>query len=75
MYLAGLAATFGQALVLAQPALLVYAAVVAVAVASFVIGYEEPTLVKQFGAEYDAYRRAVPRWLPRRRGWRGTTAR
>lgn len=31
---------------------------------------EEPGLVRRFGAEYDAYRRAVPRWLPRLRPWR-----
>jgi protein-S-isoprenylcysteine O-methyltransferase Ste14 len=31
----------------------------------FVIGYEEPTLRRQFGESYDAYRRQVPRWIPR----------
>ena len=36
------------------------------AVASFVRLYEEPTLARRFGAEYDAYRRAVPAWWPRR---------
>jgi protein-S-isoprenylcysteine O-methyltransferase Ste14 len=34
-------------------------------------GYEEPTLARQFGAEYEDYRRAVPGWRPRRRPWRG----
>jgi protein-S-isoprenylcysteine O-methyltransferase Ste14 len=33
--------------------------------------YEEPVLRQQFGAEYDAYRRAVPAWWPRRRPWTG----
>ena len=42
-------------------------AVVGAWVASFVLAYEEPTLSEQFGAEYEAYRQAVPRWLPRRR--------
>jgi protein-S-isoprenylcysteine O-methyltransferase Ste14 len=28
--------------------------------------FEEPGLVRRFGASYDEYRRAVPRWLPRR---------
>ena len=32
--------------------------------ASFVYGYEQPTLSERFGAEYDAYRRAVPAWWP-----------
>ena len=31
----------------------------------FVMGYEEPTLRRQFGAEYDAYCRQVGRWIPR----------
>ena len=33
----------------------------------FVISYEEPTLRKQFGGEYDRYRASVPRWIPRLR--------
>jgi protein-S-isoprenylcysteine O-methyltransferase Ste14 len=70
MYLAVVAAITGQALALDQPGLLVYAALVWVVVASFVRWYEEPTLASQFGAEYEAYRRSVPAWLPRirRRG-------
>jgi len=31
----------------------------------FVMVYEEPILRKKFGAEYEAYCRRVPRWLPR----------
>ena len=31
----------------------------------FVIFYEEPTLRKQFGQEYDRYRASVPRWIPK----------
>lgn len=30
---------------------------------------EEPGLRSRFGAQYDAYRANVPRWIPRRRGW------
>lgn len=69
MYLAVLGAIVGQALLLGQPGLLVYALVILTAFVSFVRGYEEPTLARQFGAEYDAYRKAVPAWLPRRRPW------
>jgi protein-S-isoprenylcysteine O-methyltransferase Ste14 len=69
MYLAVVGAIVGQALLFGQPALLVYAALVASAVTTFVYGYEQPTLAEQFGAEYAAYRRAVPAWLPRLRPW------
>jgi protein-S-isoprenylcysteine O-methyltransferase Ste14 len=30
---------------------------------------EEPLLLARFGDEYARYRAAVPRWIPRRRGW------
>ena len=40
------------------------------AVVLFVRLYEEPTLRKLFGSDYDLYRRNVPRWLPRLRPWR-----
>jgi protein-S-isoprenylcysteine O-methyltransferase Ste14 len=30
-----------------------------------VMGYEEPTLEQTFGTEYEAFRAAVPRWIPR----------
>ena len=32
---------------------------------------EEPGLVKRFGDEYLAYKRNVPRSIPRMRGWEG----
>ena len=70
MYLAVAAAITGQALALNQPVLLGYAAVVWVTVASFARWYEEPALARQFGAQYEAYRRAVPAWRPRTRPWK-----
>ena len=76
MYLAVTATIAGQALILGRPALLLYAAAFVAAVASFVRFYEEPTLARRFGARYDAYRRAVPAWWPRRpREVRRTAAR
>jgi protein-S-isoprenylcysteine O-methyltransferase Ste14 len=69
MYLAVLAAIVGQALALGQLVLLPYAAAVCAAFAAFVHWYEEPTLARQFGARYEAYRRAVPAWWPRRHPW------
>jgi protein-S-isoprenylcysteine O-methyltransferase Ste14 len=70
MYVAVALTILGQAMVLGRPVLLVYALVFGVTVASFVYFYEQPTLTRQFGAEYEAYRDAVPAWLPRRRPWR-----
>jgi protein-S-isoprenylcysteine O-methyltransferase Ste14 len=66
MYLAVAAIIVGQALALGQPILLLYAGAFAVVVAAFVHLYEEPTLRRQFGEQYEAYRRAVPAWWPRR---------
>lgn len=71
MYVAVVAAVVGQALLFGSVALLLYAAALAAAFAAFVRGYEEPRLRRRFGADYDAYRAAVPRWLPRVRPWRG----
>ena len=67
MHLAVLACILGQALLLGQPVLLAYGVVMAAAFVSFVKLYEEPTLASTFGAEYDAYRAAVPGWWPRLR--------
>lgn len=69
MYVALLTAVLGQALLLGQLSLLVYAAFVWAVPAAFVRWYEEPTLRKRFGADYEEYRRAVPAWLPRLRPW------
>ena len=71
MYVAVIGAIVGQALLLGQPVLLGYAAAVAALVVSFVRLYEEPVLRRQFGEVYDAYRRAVPGWVPRLRPWKG----
>ncbi len=36
----------------------------------FVLFYEEPTLRKKFGSDYEEYCRRVPRFMPRIRAWR-----
>jgi protein-S-isoprenylcysteine O-methyltransferase Ste14 len=68
MYLAVAATIIGQALLLGRPILLAYALVFMAVVAAFVKLYEEPTLSRRFGREYEQYRRAVPAWRPRLRG-------
>jgi len=75
MYLAGEAAILGQAMLLGQPVLLLYGASAAVPVVAFVRYYEEPTMLKTFGAEYEDYRRNVPGGRNSARGVRGRKVR
>jgi protein-S-isoprenylcysteine O-methyltransferase Ste14 len=70
MYVVVVATIVGQAIWFGRPVLLGYALVIWAAVASFVRWYEEPHLTERFGADYRAYRSAVPAWFPRRRPWR-----
>jgi protein-S-isoprenylcysteine O-methyltransferase Ste14 len=63
-YLAVLALVVGQGLVLGSTYVLAYAAALFILFHSFVVFYEEPTLSRRFGAEYAAYCRRVPRWIP-----------
>lgn len=69
MYLAVLSLILGQALLLGQWILLLYAAVVSLAFAAMVHFHEEPVLRRDFGAQYESYRAAVPGWWPRLRPW------
>jgi protein-S-isoprenylcysteine O-methyltransferase Ste14 len=69
MYVAMLAAIVGQALLLGQLRLLLFPAIFWSGVAAYVCWREEPALVGRFGADYEAYRRAVPAWCPRLRPW------
>jgi protein-S-isoprenylcysteine O-methyltransferase Ste14 len=50
--------------------LLLYAAAFWLIAAVFVRWYEEPALTRRFGADYEAYRHAVPAWWPRLRPWK-----
>jgi protein-S-isoprenylcysteine O-methyltransferase Ste14 len=52
-----------------NPALIAAVAAVALGVHLFVLFYEEPTLRKKFGADYEEYCRNVRRWWPRAPGW------
>ena len=70
MYLAVAATILGQALLLGRVVLLLYAAVFGAVVYAFVRLYEEPTLGRRFGGQYEEYRRAVPGWWPRLRPWK-----
>ena len=45
--------------------LLIYTGCFWLAFHIFVLSYEEPTLKKKFGADYEDYLERVPRWIPR----------
>lgn len=68
IYVGVLTTLVGWAVMFRSPAVLVYALGVAVGFHLFVVLYEERRLERQFGAEYQAYRATVGRWVPHRRG-------
>lgn len=69
MYIGVLSMIVGEALIFGSRAVLVYALCLAAAFHVFVVFYEEPTLRRRFGAEYEAYARDVHRWRPRVKPW------
>jgi protein-S-isoprenylcysteine O-methyltransferase Ste14 len=69
IYLAVTALILGQGLLFASVGLIAYAVLIWICFHLFVVAYEEPTLKRTFGTEYDAYCANVPRWLPRIRPW------
>ena len=69
LYLAVTAVILGQWLWLWRPLLIPWAVIAACAMVAFASGYEQPALRRRFGSSYEAYRRAVPGWWPRRRPW------
>jgi protein-S-isoprenylcysteine O-methyltransferase Ste14 len=72
MYIAVAATIIGQALMLGQPIMLLHLGGFGLAVVAFVHWYEEPTLSRRFGEQYETYRQAVPAWWPRRDPWKRT---
>ncbi|MGB0123655.1 MAG: isoprenylcysteine carboxylmethyltransferase family protein [Silvibacterium sp.] len=72
MYVSVLAVLVGEALFLGSAGILAFAACAWLVAHLFVIGYEEPTLLKSFGVEYETYRSHVPRWIPRFSPWRAS---
>jgi protein-S-isoprenylcysteine O-methyltransferase Ste14 len=69
MYLSVSLAVIGQSLMVRSWALTQYVAALFIYFNLLVLLYEEPNLRRRFGAEYEAYTRAVGRWVPRRRPW------
>ena len=61
----------GEAILAASLPLFVWFVVFVLGNAVYIPVAEEPGLVKRFGDDYLAYRRNVPRWIPRVRPWEG----
>lgn len=74
MYVAVVSAIVGQGLLLGDLRVVGYGALIWAVFHLFVLGYEEPTLRRTFGAEYEAFKAHVPRWIPRVRPWRPASA-
>ncbi len=71
MYVGVVSVIVGQGLLLGSARVLDYGVLVWLAFSLFVIGYEEPTLRRTFGAEYERFCANIPRWIPRLHPWRG----
>jgi len=71
MYVAVVSAIVGQGLILGNLRVLGYGALAWLVCHLFVLVYEEPVLRATFGADYEAFRATVPRWLPRPGSWEG----
>ena len=69
IYLAAVSVILGEGMILGNVNVLAYGVLAWLGTTWFVVGYEEPTLRKTFGAEYDAFCNNVPRWIPRLRPW------
>lgn len=70
MILGVIVVLLGEALTFRSWPIFIEAVIVFVMNTVYFIFSEEPGLEKRFGDEYRAYKRNVPRWLPRRTPWR-----
>jgi protein-S-isoprenylcysteine O-methyltransferase Ste14 len=71
MYIAVVSLILGQGLFFGSLLILEYGVAVFVGFYLFVLIYEEPTLLKSYGREYEEFSANVPRWIPYLRPWRG----
>ena len=70
MYIAVVSLILGQGLFFGSILVLEYGVAVFVGFYLFVLIYEEPTLLKSYGREYEEFCANVPRWIPHLRPWR-----
>lgn len=73
IYVGFMVILIGQTLLFGSSGLLEYTVLAWCVGAAAVRFYEEPTLSRKFGAEYRAYRSAVPAWIPRLTPWTPAT--
>lgn len=71
MYVAVVAVILGQGLLFGSVRVLEYGILAWLAFHLFVLLYEEPTLRRSFGAEYETFCANVRRWIPRLSAWQG----
>ena len=64
MYIGIILILLGQAIVYESIYVLIYCCLIFILFHVFVVYYEEPTLHRQFGENYEAYIKKVPRWFP-----------
>jgi protein-S-isoprenylcysteine O-methyltransferase Ste14 len=74
MYVGVVAVILGEALIVGDVRLLTHAAIVWLAFHIFVLAYEEPTLARTYGPEYETFRANVPRWVPRFTPWKSSAS-
>ena len=65
MYVGVVTTLLGEALFFESRSIAIFAAAAWLVFHIFVVLYEEPHLAGAFGDEYERYRLAVPRWIPR----------
>ena len=71
MYVAVVSLILGQGLPFGSVRVLEYGIAVWVGFNLFVLMYEEPTLRKSYGREYEEFCANVPMWIPHLRPWPG----
>ena len=64
MYVAVITTLLGETIYFGSAAILLEAGLFAIIVNVYIACYEEPTLRKQFGEEYEKYTQKVRRWMP-----------
>ena len=69
MYLAVLTLLSGMVMAFSSPLLLIYTVVLAIIFHLRTIYHEEPWLASRFTSDWQAFAKAVPRWLPRLSAW------